>query len=73
VQLVCIVVPRVVRDPKTFHRCIALIARPPLVILVKGLFMLVVIRSEFCNEYQTRPKFHANRDQSDLSILNFFF
>jgi hypothetical protein len=28
----------------------------PLVIRVKGLFMLDVIRSEFYDEYQTRPK-----------------
>jgi hypothetical protein len=56
VQLVCIVVPRVVGDPETFHQCNALIKHLPPVILVKGLFLPVVIRSEFCDEYQTRPK-----------------
>jgi hypothetical protein len=56
-QLVCMVVPRVVGDPETFHRCNALIEHLPLVILVKGLFIMFMIRSEFCDEYQTRPKF----------------
>jgi hypothetical protein len=56
VQLVCIVVPRVVGDPQIFHQCNSLIEHLPPVILMKGLSMLVVIRSEFCDESQTRPK-----------------
>jgi hypothetical protein len=46
-QLVCIVVPRVVGNPQIFHQCNALIEHLPPVILMKGLSMLVVIRSEF--------------------------
>jgi hypothetical protein len=53
VQPVCIVIPRVVGDPETFHQYNALIEHFPPVILVKG---IVMIRSEFCNEYQTCPK-----------------
>jgi hypothetical protein len=50
VQPVCIVVPKVVGDLETFHQCNALSEYLPPVILVKGLFMLVGIRSEFFDE-----------------------
>jgi hypothetical protein len=73
VQPVCIVVPRVVGDPETFHQCNALSEHLPLVILVKGLFLLVVIDRSSVMSIKLLQKFHANHDQSDLSILNLFF
>jgi hypothetical protein len=73
VQLVCIVVPRVVGDPQIFHQCNALVEHLSVSDLRKALFMLVGIISEFCDEYQTRPRVYANCDQSDLSILNLSF
>jgi hypothetical protein len=52
-RLGCIVTPRYCcGDPETFHRCIALVEHLSAVIFVKELFKLVVIRSEFLDEYK---------------------
>jgi hypothetical protein len=55
-QLVCIVIPNVVLViPKPPHRCNASIEHLQQYFR-KTLFMLVVIRSELRDDYQTRPK-----------------
>jgi hypothetical protein len=70
-RLGCIVTPRYCcGDPETFHRCIALVEHLSAVIFVKELFKLVVIRSEFLDEYQICLEFHGDHVHQSSAFLH---
>jgi hypothetical protein len=57
-------------DPRTWHRCNALVEHLFAVIFVKEVIPLIVIRSEFHDEYKTCFEFYDDRVHQISAFLH---